>query len=249
MTAITFRATAVGWAMLVAFSPCADAQVPKSTNTPASATPAGSGVVEKLRDARYCEVISVARTKLTFTVKVFNTIGFNACPADQWAALNEAAVAKQLGVERVKLNGPRYWVLDAIEGRGVSATAETADFGGVKMGLRATISTKLWQGTVGEKFYSPNQVRRETTWHYKAGAPVFELSSPTGEVYMMQSYAQIIDKTLSMADLARLGERLKLPKGWKYQTRVLAADYALTANGLAYVINDDLYNSYQRRPK
>ena len=117
------------------------------------------------------------------------------------------------------------------------------------MGLRATIKTKLWQGTVGDTFYAPNEVKRETVWHYKAGQPVFELISPTGDIYVMQSYAQIVDPKLSFADLPKLGERLKLPAGWKYQTRTLTADDAVKANGLAYVVNDDMYNSYQRRAK
>ena len=204
---------------------------------------------EGLRDARYCEVISVTRDRLTFTVEVYNTIGLNDCPAALWSALNSMALAKQKGVTTIKLNGPRHWVLDGIEGRGVSAGGKIEDFGGVKMGLRATIQTKLWQGTVGNKFYTPNAVKRETVWHYKAGQPVFELVSATGDIYVMQSYAQIVDSKLSFADLPKLGERLKLPAGWKYQTRTLAADDALKVDGLAYVINDDMYNSYQRRAK
>jgi hypothetical protein len=131
----------------------------------------------------------------------------------------------------------------------MSAGGETANFGGIESTLRATINTKIWQGTVGNKFYTPNKVRRQTVFTFKSGSPVYELTSPAGEVYMMQSYAQIVDKTLSADDLPHLGERLKLPPGWKFQTRTLTSDYALKADGLAYVINDDLYNSYQRRPQ
>jgi len=115
--------------------------------------------------------------------------------------------------------------------------------------LRATLSTKLWQGSVGDKFYTPNVVKRTTVFHYRAGRPVYELVSPKGEVYMMQSYTQIVDATLTMDDLPKLGERLKPPKGWTFRTRVLTDDYALTADGTAYVINDEMYNSYQRRPR
>jgi hypothetical protein len=63
---------------------------------------------------------------------------------------------------------------------------------------------------------------------------------------MMQSYAQIVDPGLTLAALEHLGSRLKLPAGWHYRTRKLDADVELKADGLAYVINDDLYNSYQR---
>ncbi len=53
----------------------------------------------------------------------------------------------------------------------------------------------------------------------------------------------------TLDDLAGLGKRVKLPKGWKYRTRILQADYALKATGTAYVVQDDLFNAYQRRGK
>ena len=54
------------------------------------------------------------------------------------------------------------------------------------------------------------------------------------------------DAELTIADLETLGERLTLPDGWRYETRVLTEDSELKADGLAYVINDDLGNSYQK---
>jgi hypothetical protein len=114
------------------------------------------------------------------------------------------------------------------------------------MALRAKLDTKIREGTVGEEFYVPNEVQRDTVYTYKAGKPVYELTSPEGDVYIMQSYAQIKDKDLTIDDLASLASRLSLPEGWTYTTRALTEDYELVTNGLAYVINDDLYNSYQR---
>jgi len=204
-------------------------------------------VPAELRNVRYCEIIAVKRTRLTLDVEVYNTLGLNFCPADAWAKLDAKALAKERKLTAVKLNGPRYWTIDKIEAQGATASGKIEDFGGVPMVLRATLSTKLWQGSVGDKFYTPNTVKRTTVFHYKAGREVYELVSPKGEVYMMQSYAQIADATLTMEDLPKLGERLKLPKGWTFRTRVLSEDYALKADGTAYVINDEFYNSYQRR--
>ena len=62
----------------------------------------------------------------------------------------------------------------------------------------------------------------------------------------MQSYAQIVDPPLTIDDLETLGVRLELPEGWGYQARVLTDDSELIADGLAYVINDDFGNSYQK---
>lgn len=66
---------------------------------------------------------------------------------------------------------------------------------------------------------------------------------------MMQSYSQIVDPNLSYDQLAELGSRLQLPEGWTFSTRVLDEAFSLTTEstgGVAYVINDELLNSYQR---
>ena len=50
-----------------------------------------------------------------------------------------------------------------------------------------------------------------------------------------------------MSDLLSLEQQLQLPKGWTYQTRVLTEDLNVVADGTAYVLQDNLLNSYQRR--
>lgn len=100
---------------------------------------------------------------------------------------------------------------------------------------------------VGTEFYVPNPVQRDTIYTYGAGTLVFELTSPEGDVYIMQSYAQIADKTLTIDDLPSLGDTLQLPAGWAYSARMLSLDFPLNSGGLAMVINDNLYNFYQRR--
>ncbi len=114
------------------------------------------------------------------------------------------------------------------------------------MRLVAKLDSRIWEGSVGDKFYTQNKVQRFTTWVYFAGKAVYELVSPEGDVFRMQSYAQVVDPNLGVADFGDLGSRLALPKGWSYRTRVLTADSELRANGTAYVINDNLYDSYQK---
>jgi hypothetical protein len=62
----------------------------------------------------------------------------------------------------------------------------------------------------------------------------------------MQTYALLVDPKLTMADLPTLGKRLHLPKGWHYRVRTLDRDLSLKAHGTAYVLQDELENSYQR---
>lgn len=203
---------------------------------------------QELRDVRYCEVIPVTLQGDIATAWIYNTLGFNFCPPELWSMLTEEQVNQEYGSVAAKLNGPRYWVLDHIQSTGSeTSTGMTFVFGGIEMGLRAKIETPVGQATVGEQFYVPNQVQRDTIWTYRAGRPIFVLTSPEGDVYIMQSYAQIVDKTLTYMQLPDLASKLSLPPGWSYSTQTLTEDLNLASNGLAFVVNDNLYNSYQRR--
>jgi len=183
----------------------------------------------------------------TVTTSIYNTLGYNACPPVQWAALTEDRVNREFGSQLAKLNGPRHWVLDGIQASGSSKTGQTFTFGGIEMGLRATLTTQIGQPTVGNQFYVPNEVQRDTVWIYHAGKPIFELRDPQGNVYIMQSYAQMADRTLTIEQLPDLASKLDLPPGWSYKTETPSAELDLPSNGLATVVNDDLYNSYQKR--
>jgi hypothetical protein len=203
--------------------------------------------VSNLRDQRYCEILYGKRDWLKLEVKVFNTQGLNLCPEDQWSKLSKESIAKQYDASFVFLNGPRYWVMDEIQASGNTVNNIKESFGGIEMNLRATLDLSLWQQLIGSKHYAPNKINRTTNFIYRAGSTIYELTSPAGEVYVMQSYSQIVNPGLSMQDLPKLGQQLTLPAGWTYKSRVLDQDLSLLANGIAYVLQDNLANSYQRR--
>jgi len=201
---------------------------------------------EDLRDYRYCEIIPVFRSGATLYVEVYNTLEHNECPSEFWNELDEETLMEAYGAMAVRINGPRYWVINEIDGRGATANGKVADFGGIEMTLRAVLESKVWKGTVGDAAYTVNEVQRTTTYTYYAGNKVYELTSPDGDVYRMQSYSQIFDSTLTIDDLETLGERLDLPEGWNYQARVLTEDSELRADGLTYIINDEFGSTYQK---
>ena len=89
-------------------------------------------------------------------------------------------------------------------------------------------------------------INRETRYLFRANQPVFLLVRPDGARYVMQSYAQMIDKSLSYNDLPTLGSRLKLPTGWRYEIMKPDSDLLLGAQGKATVVQDDLDNTYQK---
>ena len=203
--------------------------------------------ISQLRNLRYCEVLYGKRNWLNLEVKVFNTQGLNLCPEDQWKALTKESIAKTYGASFVLLNGPRYWTMDEIQAAGTTVNNVKESFGGIEMNLRATVDIGLFKQLLGSKQYSPNEVKRTTNFIYRAGGAVYELTSPGGEVYVMQSYSQIVNPTLSMKDLGTLEQQLKLPTGWTYKSRLLDQDLSVVANGIAYVLQDNLMNSYQRK--
>lgn len=201
---------------------------------------------DDIRNYRYCEIIPIFRVRATFYVEVYNTIDLNDCPADLWSALDGEALSALYGATDVKMNGPRFWVINEVSSDGDTATGKTVDFGGIEMVQRAVIETKLWEGAVGSSFYTENEVQRTTTYTYHAGSMVYELTSPVGEIFRMQSYAQIVDPSLTISDLDTLGDRLSLPTGWTFSAKILTQESKLVADGVAHVINDDLGNSYQK---
>ena len=67
-----------------------------------------------------------------------------------------------------------------------------------------------WRDLADRKPYTEHTVSRRTQFRFDAGARVCELVSPSGDLYVMQSYSQIVDRNLRMADLQSLRSRLKL---------------------------------------
>jgi hypothetical protein len=200
--------------------------------------------IEGVRNVRYCEIIPVVRHGIRFVATVYNTLGLNDCPPAVWDKITEAAMKKRFGALKVVLNGPRHFVMDAIAAEGDTASGATIDAGGLALTARATIKVGL--SDLRSKPYRERTIERETRYVFRAGQAVFLLVRPDGGRYAMQSYAQIVDKSLGYADLPKLGDRLKLPAGWRYETMTPDTDLMLGAQGKATVVQDDLDNTYQK---
>ena len=80
---------------------------------------------------------------------------------------------------------------------------------------------------------------------FDAGKPVFELVDPDGKAYIMQAYCIGVDPAITLESLPELGEKLSMPEGWTYRTRVLDEELVVdTSDHLATVLQDELENSY-----
>jgi hypothetical protein len=203
--------------------------------------PVYSGSLVNLRGQRYCEVL-LAKEIIPRHIHVYNTIGLNNCPPALWNKLNLAQIKQQYNSRFVRLNGPRYWVIDGMQNSSLLNT-EKYNFGGIEMREAGILELGTFD-LLKMQPYHIHHVKRITTWVYQAGKPIYEISDAQGHVFVMQSYStQKISQTEE--SLATLASRLKLPRGWNFRTRVLQKETTVTPiNQKAEVLQDEFLNTY-----
>lgn len=202
-----------------------------------------------LRAMRYCEVFLIGGDAITKDLKAvfYNTTDLNnkanprdTCPADTWAKVDREALKKQYDVLGVFKNGPRGWANDWID----LPVGTQRDFNGLQARWYGVVQLPKNFGK-GSVAYMPTTVARKSKMGFVKGQPVFMLISPDGMPWVMQAYSNIVDPTLSYAQLQNLGSKLKLAPGWKFQVKVIEQDLTIQAvNGLARIVQDDLENTY-----
>jgi len=199
-------------------------------------------LIDDVRGVRYGEVIAVFQRDGRFEAEVFGTQFLNDCPQDQWDGLDAGALAEEMGALVVKLNGPRRWVLD---GMGIKVNAMEPvlrEFNGLLMRRLAVIDL----GDNPRTFpYSEVKVDRGAVFFFDAGRPVYELVNPDGKTYVMQALCIGVDPTMNEDSLVMLGDRLEMPDGWSYRSRILDEELVVdTTATIATVLQDEFENSY-----
>jgi len=193
-----------------------------------------------LSGKRYGEVLLVEVGESGPQATVYNSFPLNDCPAELWSALDPQAITTENGAAAALLNGPRYWLMNAIE-KEARGPQVTKTFGGIEMIQQATVQLS----SMNPAPYTVNEVSRNTVFVFDAGEEVYELIDPDGQRWVMQTWSQVADPNLSRADLPGLASRLNLPEGWTYQPRVLTDTLRVdTTTRPAHVTQDDLTNSY-----
>jgi len=201
---------------------------------------------DSMRGSRYCEIIVVTGNLPKLTATVYNTIGCNACPIEQWKKIEISKLKKELDAKAVIKNGPRYFLMDKTAQS--DTVPPTLSFDSLDMKQRAVVIVNLAMAMKGRaKPYQEQVVHRSTEYVFNKGSEVYELISPEHR-YIMQSYSQMIDTVLTEDSLPQLQNKLKLPEGWQFKTLKLEDDLVLATIEAkeAYVIQDELENTYQR---
>jgi len=196
--------------------------------------------VTDISGKRYGEVLLVEVGASGPQATVYNSFPLNDCPAELWAKLDPQVIAAENGAAAALLNGPRYWLMNAIE-KDQQGQQERKAFGGIEMIKQATVALS----SMNPAPYSVNEVSRNTVFVFNAGEEIYELIDPDGGRWVMQTWSQVADPNLSRADLPGLAGRLKLPEGWTYRPRKLTETLRVdTTTRPAHVTQDDLTNSY-----
>ncbi len=201
-------------------------------------------IVSNHRGTRYGEVLVVFADGERFTAHVYGTQLLNDCPEELWNTLVPEAIAEDLGALAVKLNGPRYWMLDGLGSKSEPIEPILREFNGLLMRRIAVLDLGSNPAQVP---YTVREVDRRVTMFFDAGSVVYELIDPQGLPYVMQAYCTGVDASLNQASLSGLRERLALPAGWSFRSRVLHEELIVdTSQTVARVLQDELENTYTR---
>jgi hypothetical protein len=197
---------------------------------------------ENTRNQAYCEVFLVRKPTdpTQIDADVYNSTRLNDCPRDKFKALDPEALAKEHGVVRAIVNQRRYWMQDSYT---FFKAGSKVSFGGIEMDWVALLRVPPGLGANAQaKPYQMAQIARDTEKRYLKGRPVFELISPDGTNWIMQS---AIDQPLRLDSFAGIANVMKLPEGWSFRYRILNRDLVMRSNGSAQILQDDMMNVYE----
>lgn len=207
--------------------------------------------LDKGRGYAFCEFEVVTGRPPNLTVEIYNTSGATDMTNDansKFNAIDAKELAKKVGADAVVKNPRRWWLMDRLWSYGAG---ETYEFDGIKATWMAKI--KVNAGEVKEHGKKPFAAYKEATitrhskYEWLKGSQVYLLRSPDGRTWIMQAYTDLVDKSLTQAELPKLGKKLTLPPGWKFEVKTLEKDLTLVPpepHYLAHAVSDEFQNIY-----
>jgi hypothetical protein len=184
-------------------------------------------------------------SKSNAIAEFYNSTGVDDCTPEQFAALDQKKIISETGSREAFLNPSRYWVMDDFwcNEAGVERT-----FGDIKMTWMGVVPVEELEKAVTKGHYVPGYIYRNSQYKFNKGSEVYLLDTPDGEVFVMQSFTNFVQKEVDVNHIKDVGRLLHLPPGWKFRTVVLDRDLIVNqdkTNYLAHVFQDDLKNAYQ----
>ncbi len=200
-------------------------------------------ITKNTRDKAFCGLGAFVGTGQTQRAHVYTAASLDDITPESHKQIDPERLAGELEVDMCAVNGGRIWLMDEQDIQG----GDIVDFHGVKMiyGGEMTAAEMMAQMT---NAFSPSLIYRNSNWIWHAGTQVHLLRDPEGTVWVMQEYTKDVDPSLNIDNLDQLGNKLDLPKGWKFETKKLTKDLSLDTDrcdGWAAIIRDDFHCTYQ----
>ena len=160
-----------------------------------------------IRDMRFCEFLLVFEDR----VEIYNTSASAGCPENLFAQADTAEIARIHGAKVAQLNGPKFWAMDAQ----TLGLGEERAFAGIEARYAATLPLAALGSGKGADPYAPYVTQKSQTMTFLAAHPVYELTSPEGDVFVLNAYGS----SVADGDPANLTRQLNLPEGWRFDIR------------------------------
>lgn len=194
----------------------------------------------------FCEVALITGTsKENAIADFYNSTGTDICTPERFAGLDEKKIKDESGARSVFLNPSRTWMFDKFD---VYEDGIERTFGGIKMTWMGVVPVEQLEKGVTMGHYVPGYIFRDNQYTFNKGTEVYLLDAPDGEVFVMQSFTNFVQKEVDINHVKDLGRLLKMPPGWKFRAVVLDRELLVNqkrTNNLAHVFQDDLKNAYQ----
>jgi hypothetical protein len=165
----------------------------------------------------------------------------NTAPQAQVAGLDYEKIAREAGVLKVSLNGPKLWLPDWVE----VAVGRQREFNGMMLGWCAQLDLPEKGGLGEDSPYEPMKIARTSKWGWNKGTKTMLLDDPEGNVWILKGFQMGLDPKRSYDEFLAAGQKnyKKLPPGWKVRIVTLEKDVIeIPETGVATIMTDELFN-------
>jgi hypothetical protein len=225
---------------------CASLQQNMDASRKAHLVPGKEIHLTDMRGYTFCEVALITGTsKANAIADFYNSTGSSSPTWAQFDALDAKNIKKETDSRAVFLNPVRHWMFDEfwVYEDGIDRT-----FGDIKMTWMGVVPVEQLERGVTKGHYVPGYIYRDSQYQYNKGSEIYILDAPHGEVFVMQSFTDAVQKEVDINHIKDLGSKLQMPPGWKFRSVVLDRDLIVNqkrANNLAHVFQDDMKDAYQ----
>lgn len=209
---------------------------------------------ENMHQVRFIELFFGTRDSKTgkLVAPCYNTMySTKAMPASKDTSPQELVkgldlekIAKEYGVAKVMLNGPKIWMPGWVE----VAVGKEREFNGMTFGWCAQLNLPE-SGNIEGGAYEPMQIARTSKWAWTKGTKVALLDEPDGSTWILKGFQLGLNPQQTWEEyLAKGAVNYKtLPEGWKFRVTTLEQDVIeIPDNNLATIMSDELFHVWDK---